>query len=59
MLENHKLKPATLISDSITYRDYLLANVEFMLYMKGNKPYAYIHSLSILNTPSPFPLISR
>ncbi len=59
ILEYYKSAPAQLIHDSIMVHDSILANVDFMLYPKGDRLYAYIHDLSIISHPASFPLIAK
>ncbi len=59
MLDNHKLRLAVLIRDTVTSCGGILADVEFMLYQKDDKCYAYIHNLSIVSRPADFPLIAK
>ncbi len=58
VLNNHQSTPKVLIRELISCAECALAHVEFMLYPKGGRCYAYIHNLSIVRHPSSFPLVS-
>ncbi len=59
LLNSHKSNSQQLIKDYITFGNELIACVEFMLYRKDTKYYAYIHNLNIANSPICFPLILK
>ncbi len=51
ILNSHKLSLKTLLKDSMSFNGNLMAQVEFILYIKDERYYAYIHNLSFIKYP--------